>query len=68
MTTIPKVTTVDTTNPLLGELIHMYFALYNVTYICGLTSMINVVCAILECYGYLLLHPNVTPPELFTSS
>ena len=45
MKTLPKVTTVDTTNLQTGELIHMYFALYNVISTPGLTSMINVVCA-----------------------
>ena len=44
-TTFPKGTTVDTSNLKPGELIHMEFSLYNVTSICGFTSMITVVCA-----------------------
>ena len=44
MKTFHKVTTVDTNNLQSGELIHMYFALYNVTYIHGLTTMPTIVC------------------------
>ena len=44
MTTLPKGTTVGTTNFQPGELIHMGFSFYNVTSICGLTFMITVVC------------------------
>ena len=44
MTTINKGTTVDTSNLQPGELVHMGFAFYNVTYIRGLTFMITVVC------------------------
>ena len=45
MTTFPKVTKVETINLQRGELINMEFALYNVTYIRGLTSIITVVCS-----------------------
>ena len=44
MTTLRKVTTVDTTNLQPGELIHMNFVFYNVTSVYEFTSMINVVC------------------------
>ena len=44
MTTLPKGTTVDTSNLQLGELIHMNFELYNVTSIRGFTSMLTVAC------------------------
>ena len=40
----PKCSTVDTTNLQPVELIHMDFALYNVTSILGFTSIISVVC------------------------
>ena len=43
MTTFPKITTVDNSNIQLGELIHIYFALYNVTSICEFTSMLTVI-------------------------
>ena len=43
MTTLPKGKTVDTSNLQPGELIHLGFSFYNVTPICGLTSMITVV-------------------------
>ena len=43
MTTLPKVTTVDTTNIKPGELIHMDFDFYNVTIIRGFTYTLNVV-------------------------
>ena len=43
MTTLPKGTTVDTTNLQPVELIQMNFALYNVTSIHGFTSMLTVV-------------------------
>ena len=43
MTTLPKGTTVDTNNLQLGELIHVDFAFYYVTYIRMFTSMITVV-------------------------
>ena len=45
MTTISKVTTVDTSNIQPGELVHMDFSSYNVTSICGFTSIIAVFCA-----------------------
>ena len=45
MKTFHKGTTFDTSNLQPEELIHMDFALYNVTYLCGITSMISVVCA-----------------------
>ena len=38
-----KVTTVNTTHPQPVEVIHMYFSLYNVTYVRGFTSMIIAV-------------------------
>ena len=44
MTNLPKGTTVDTTNLRPGEIINMDFALYNLTYIQGLTYMLPVVC------------------------
>ena len=44
MITFPKVTAVDTIIPQPGELIHIDFALYNVTSIRGFTSMLTVVC------------------------
>ena len=44
MTTINKGATVDTSNLQPGELIHMKFAFYNVTYIRGFNSMLTVVC------------------------
>ena len=44
MTTINKDTTVYTSNLQPGELIHMDFDFYNVTYIRGFTSMLTVVC------------------------
>ena len=44
MKTLPKLTTVDTNNLQPGELIHTDFAFYNVTSICGFTSMITFVC------------------------
>ena len=40
---LPRVTTVDTTNLQQGELIHMESSFYNVTYIQGPTSMLNIV-------------------------
>ena len=43
MTTINKVTTVDTSNLRPGELIHMDFSFYNVTSIRGFTSMLIAV-------------------------
>ena len=45
MITFPKVKTVKTSKLQPGELIHTEFDFYNVTTICGLTSMITVVCA-----------------------
>ena len=45
MKTFPKVATVYTTNFQPGELIHMDYALYNVTYIWGFTSMLTVLFA-----------------------
>ena len=39
-----KGTTVDTNNLQLGEHIHVDFAFYNMTYICGFTSMLTTVC------------------------
>ena len=44
MTTINKGISVDTSNLQLGELVHMDFAFYNVTYIHGFTSILTVVC------------------------
>ena len=44
MTTFTKVTTVYTTNLQPVELIHKYFAFYNVTSVCGFTSIISAVC------------------------
>ena len=43
MTTINKVTTVDTSNLQSGELINMEFELYNVTSILGFNSILTVV-------------------------
>ena len=40
----PKGTTFDTTNLQPGELIHVYFTFYNVTYIRGFTSMLTIFC------------------------
>ena len=45
MITLSKGTTSETSNFQPGEIIHMYFAFYNVTSICGFTSMITVICA-----------------------
>ena len=45
MTTINKGPTVDTSNLQTGELVHMDFSFYNVTSVCGFTSMLTVVCA-----------------------
>ena len=45
MKTLPRVTKVETNNLQPGELIHMEFALYNVSYIRGFTSIITFVCA-----------------------
>ena len=45
MTTSPKGTTIGTANLQQGELIHVDFASYNVTSICGFTFMKTVVCA-----------------------
>ena len=45
MMTINKGTKVDTSNLQLGELVHMDFVFYNITYIRGFTSMLIVVCA-----------------------
>ena len=45
MKTLPKRTTVDTTNLQPGELILIYFSFYNVTSICRFTFMLTVVCA-----------------------
>ena len=42
---LPKVKTVDTSNLLPGELIHMDVDLYNITSIRGFTSMVTVVFA-----------------------
>ena len=44
MTTIPKGTTFYNSNFQPGELIHMDFLFYNVTFIHGFTSMLTVVC------------------------
>ena len=41
----PKVTTVDTNKPQLGEFIHIFVALNNVTSIHRFTEMLNVVCS-----------------------
>ena len=43
MTTLPKETTVETSNLQPGELIHMDFVFYNVTPIRGLTSILTVI-------------------------
>ena len=61
MTTFPKVTTVDTNDLQLGELIHMDFVFYNVNSTNGFTSMINVVFTKTR---MLWLFPNVSkqPP------
>ena len=40
----PKGATVYTTKLLPGDLMHVYFAFYNVTYIRGITSVLTVVC------------------------
>ena len=45
MITPPKITTVDTTNLKPGELIQIDFDFYNVTSVCGFTSMLTIVCA-----------------------
>ena len=45
MTTLPKGTTVDTTNLQSVELIHVYFAFYNMTPVYGFTSVLSVVFA-----------------------
>ena len=45
MTTLPKGTTIYTTNLQPGELIHMDFDFYNVTSIRRFTSMLNIFCA-----------------------
>ena len=44
MKTFPKIITVDTTRFQIGELIDIYFALYNVTSSQVLTYMLNLVC------------------------
>ena len=44
MTTFSKVTTVDTTNLQPGELIHVEFSFFDVTFIHGFTSVITGVC------------------------
>ena len=44
MTTSPKGTIVDTNNLQLGELIHINFALQNVTSISAFNSMLTFVC------------------------
>ena len=44
ITASPKVTTVETNKLQPRELIHMDFALYNVTSICGFTSILTVFC------------------------
>ena len=46
MKTSPKGTTLGTANLQQGELIHVGFASYNVTSICGFTFMLTVVCAL----------------------
>ena len=45
MTTINKITTVETSNLQPGKRFHMEFAFYNITSIRGFTSMLTVVCA-----------------------
>ena len=45
MTTFSKGKTVDTNNLQPGELIHMNFAFYNVTFVRGFTSVLTVLCA-----------------------
>ena len=45
MTNFNKGKTVNTSNLQPGELIHMDFDFYNVTYIHGFISMLTVVCA-----------------------
>ena len=44
MSTLPKVTTVYTSNIQPGELIHMDFSFYNVTYIREFNYTLTVVC------------------------
>ena len=43
--TINKFTTVNTSNLQPGELIHMEFSFYNITFVCDFTSILTVVCA-----------------------
>ena len=45
MKTLPKGATVGTTNLQPGELIHMDFSFYSVTFIRGFTCMLTIVCA-----------------------
>ena len=45
MKTFPKGKTVDTTNLQQVELVHVDLYFYNVTSICGFTSILTVVCA-----------------------
>ena len=44
MTTFIEGTTVDTNSIQLEEIIHIEFKFYNVTFICGFTYMLTVVC------------------------
>ena len=45
ITTINKITTVDTIKLQPGELVHMDFSFYNITSICDFTSILALVCA-----------------------
>ena len=45
MTIFPIVTAVDKTHLQPGEILHIEFSFYNVTYIRVFTSMITIVCA-----------------------
>ena len=62
----PKGTTVKK-NLQREELIYIEFDFYNMTYIHELTSMLTVVCKILEFYGYYPLHPKNTLPASYAS-
>ena len=67
MTTFPKGTTVYTSNLKQGELIHMYFAFYNLTSIHVLTSILTVVSENTITIWVILLHPSDPLSALFTS-
>ena len=57
MKIFPKVTTVDTNNIHTGELIHMYFAFYNVTSIRGFT--LKVETTVKEIFQQLLVFVTI---------